>query len=137
VIHVIDRILTLPDTAANTLSAAGLTSLRGAVVAQNLTSTVNTTPDVTIFAPNNAAFQAIGSGLGNLTSQQVTDILSYHVIAGTVGYSSSLRNGTTLRAANGGNLTVTINDGRVFVNNARVVIPNVLIANGVVHVIDQ
>ena len=136
VIHVIDRLLTLPENVATTLSAANLTSLRGAVVAQNLTDAVNNTPNLTIFAPNNAAFQAIGSGLANLTTSQITDVLTYHVINGTLGYSSGLRNGTVLRAANGGNITVTINDGRVFVNNARVIIPDILVANGVVHVID-
>lgn len=46
-------------------------------------------------------------------------------------------NGTTLTALNGGNLTVTIVDGDVFVNSAKVVTPNVLVANGVVHVIDK
>jgi len=136
VIHVIDRLLTLPVTAAETLSAANLTSLRGAVVAQNLTNAVNNSPNLTIFAPNNAAFQAIGSGLANLTSEQITDVLTYHVINGTLGYSSGLKNGTVLKAANGKDLTITINDGRVFVNSARVVVPDVLIANGVVHVID-
>jgi uncharacterized surface protein with fasciclin (FAS1) repeats len=136
VIHVIDRLLTLPESAADTLSAAGLTSLRGALNATNLLSVVNNTPNITVFAPSNAAIQGIGSGLGSLNTQQITDILTYHVVNGTLGYSSGLRNGTVLRAANGGNLTITINDGRVFVNNARVVTSDVLIANGVVHVID-
>ena len=45
-------------------------------------------------------------------------------------------NGTTLTAMNGGNLTVTVADGDYFVNSAKVVTPNVLVAGGVVHVID-
>lgn len=136
VIHVIDRLLTLPPNVTDTLSAANLTSLSGALSALNLTSAVTNSPNLTIFAPSNAALQAIGSGLGNLTPQQLTDVLTYHVINGTVGYSSGLSNGTVLRAANGRNLTITINQGRVFVNNARVVTSDVLVANGVVHVID-
>jgi uncharacterized surface protein with fasciclin (FAS1) repeats len=137
VIHVIDHVLTLPASAADTLSAAGLTSLRGALNATNLLSTINNTPNITIFAPNNAALQAIGSGLANLTTEQITNVLTYHAVVGSVpGYSSGLKNGTTLKTVNGANLTITINDGRVFVNNARVLTPDVLIANGVVHVID-
>lgn len=128
--------LTLPLTASDTLSAAGLTSLRGALNTTDLVSTVNTTPNVTIFAPTNAAFQAIGGGLANLTSEQTTDVLTYHVIAGTLGYSSGLENGTVLKAVDGKDLTVTINDGKIFVNSARVVTADVLVANGVVHVID-
>ncbi|KAH7077695.1 FAS1 domain-containing protein [Paraphoma chrysanthemicola] len=136
VIHVIDSLLTLPENAADTLAAANLTSLRGALNATGLVSVVNNSPNLTIFAPNNAALQAIGGGLANLSAADITNVLTYHVINGTVGYSSGLSNGTVLRAANGANLTITINDGRVFVNNARVVTPDVLIANGVVHVID-
>lgn len=37
----------------------------------------------------------------------------------------------------GGDLRITIVDGDVFVNSARVVLPDVLVANGVVHVIDN
>ncbi|KAH7088247.1 FAS1 domain-containing protein [Paraphoma chrysanthemicola] len=136
VIHVIDSLLTLPENAADTLAAANLTSLRGALNATGLVSVVNNSPNLTIFAPNNAALQAIGGGLANLSASDITNVLTYHVINGTVGYSSGLSNGTVLRAANGANLTITINNGRVFVNNARVVTPDVLIANGVVHVID-
>jgi uncharacterized surface protein with fasciclin (FAS1) repeats len=137
VIHVIDTVLTLPVSASDTLTAAGLSSLRGALNQTNLLSTINNTPNITIFAPNNAAFQAIGSGLANLTAEQVTDVLTYHaVVAAAPGYSSGLQNGTVLKTVNGKNLTITINSGRVFVNNARVITPDVLIANGVVHVID-
>jgi hypothetical protein len=100
--------------------------------------TVNNTPDITIFAPNNEALQNIGSALGNLSTEDITSILTYHVITeGGIGYSSTLENGTTLTTANGEQLTITIGDGGIFVNNARVVASDVLIANGVVHVIDQ
>tara|TARA_R110002003_G_scaffold121_5_gene10681 strand:- start:4432 stop:4959 length:528 start_codon:yes stop_codon:yes gene_type:complete len=136
VIHVIDNLLTLPENAADTLSAANLISLRGALNATGLVDVVNNTPNITVFAPTNAALQAIGGGLANLSTADITNVLTYHVINGTVGYSSGLANGTVLRAANGANLTITINQGRIFVNNARVVTSDVLIANGVAHVID-
>ena len=137
VIHIIDTVLSIPPIASEALTAGGLTSLRGALGAANLVDTVNTTPDVTIFAPSNEAFQNIGSALPNLTTEQVTSILTYHVVAGTVGYSAGLTNGTTLKTVNGADLTITIDDGDVFVNNARVVMTDVLIANGVVNVIDE
>ncbi|KAF2828634.1 Fasciclin-domain-containing protein [Ophiobolus disseminans] len=136
VIHIIDHVLTLPESASKTAVAAGLTSLAGALNATNLTSTVDNLRDVTIFAPANAAFQAIGSGLANLSAADTTNILTYHVVPGVVGYSSGLQNGTVIPTVNGQNLTITINNGSVFVNNAKVVIPDVLIAGGVVHVID-
>jgi uncharacterized surface protein with fasciclin (FAS1) repeats len=134
VIHIIDHVLTLPVDYSETLAAAGLTSLRGALNATNLKPV---SPNVTLFAPNNAAFQAIAGGLSNLTTDQVRSILTYHAVVGNApGYSSTLKNGTLLKSVNGANLTITIHDGRVFVNNARVITPDVLIANGVLHVID-
>ncbi|KAF2852983.1 Fasciclin-domain-containing protein [Plenodomus tracheiphilus IPT5] len=136
VIHIIDRLLVLPETATDTLSAANLTSLRGALNATDLVETVNTTPNLTIFAPTNEAIQNIGSALANLTTEQITDVLTYHVVSG-LGYSSGLENGTELTTVNGESLTVTIGEGGIFVNNARVVVSDVLIANGVVHVIDE
>jgi uncharacterized surface protein with fasciclin (FAS1) repeats len=68
---------------------------------------------------------------------QVTDILTYHVVNGTVGYSSTLKNGTSLMTLEGGNITITINNGSVFVNDAKVIVSDVLVAGGVVHVIDK
>ena len=110
--------------------------MASALNATNLISTVNGLKDVTIFAPSNAAFGAIGSALPGLSTSQLTSILTYHVVVGTVGYSSLLSN-TTLTTVNGGNVTITVEDGSVFVNSAKVIIPNILVANGVVHVIDK
>jgi uncharacterized surface protein with fasciclin (FAS1) repeats len=137
VIHVIDRFLVLPESPSDTLTTANLTSLRGALNDTNLIEAVDTTPDVTIFAPSNQAFQDIGSALANLSVEDISNILTYHVINGTIGYSSGLENGTTLTTLNGQNLTITVGDeGRIFVNSARVTVADVIVANGIVHVID-
>lgn len=135
VIHVIDTVLTIPASDSATATAANLTSLAGALTAADLVSTVDGLSDVTIFAPSNEAFAAISSATSNLTTEQLTSILTYHVVTGTVGYSSSLSN-TTIATVNGGSVTISVIDGAVFVNSAQVVIADVLVANGVVHVID-
>lgn len=94
-------------------------------------STVNGLRDVTIFAPNNAAFGNIANLAGNLTTEQAASLLQYHVVQGTVGYSSVLRDNQTLPALAGGSLTVHTRGSAIFVNGARVITPNVLIAGGV------
>jgi uncharacterized surface protein with fasciclin (FAS1) repeats len=139
VVHVIDRILTLPENASSTLIAAGLSSLAGALTNASLVDAVDGLKDVTIFAPSNAAFQRIGSALPNLTTQDLTSILTYHVVNGTSPlYSTDLSNGTKVATLQGTELTITITEaGAVFVNGAEVTVPNVLIAGGVVHVIDN
>jgi uncharacterized surface protein with fasciclin (FAS1) repeats len=133
---VIDRVLTIPPLDAATLVAENLTALAGALTAAKLVDTVSSLKDVTIFAPTNAAFDAIGAAVANLTTEQLSSILTYHVVQGVVGYSSALTN-MSLPTVNGANLTLTVADGGVWVNGAKVVVPDVLVANGVVHIIDK
>ena len=135
-IHVIDEVLTIPSNLSTTATAANLTAFHGAVNTANLTQTLDIAADITIFAPSNSAFQNIASGLSNLTAANLSSILSYHVLNGTVAYSSQLSN-TSFTTLGGGNLTVTIVNGTVFVNSARVINSDILISGGVLHVIDE
>ena len=135
-VHIIDRFLTIPENASATALATNLTSLYGALNFTSLVETVDTSPNLTIFAPNNQAFSNIASALANISKSDAASILQYHVVSG-LGYSSGLTNGTVLTTLSGGNITITIDNGTVFANAARVVTPNVLVANGVVHVIDE
>lgn len=120
---------------SSTALTAGLRSLVGAVTQADLATTLDGLEDVTIFAPYDEAFAAIGSATGDLSEEQLAQILQYHVVQGTVGYSSGLSN-TSLETVEGSDLQITVGDDGVFVNNAKVIIPDVLVANGVVHVID-
>ena len=135
VIHIIDRVLTIPQNVSTTAVAANLTSAAGAFTAANLAGTVDGLTDSTFFVPNNEAFQAIGSALPNLTMEVITSILTYHVVQGTVAYSTLLSN-TSIATVQGENVTISVIGEKIFVNSAQVVVPNVLVANGVVHVID-
>ncbi|KAK1082997.1 hypothetical protein LTR33_003541 [Friedmanniomyces endolithicus] len=136
VVHVIDSVLQIPGNFSSVAQNANLTALLGAVNATNLTSTLDGASDITIFAPSNDAFQNIASALGNITATQAATVLEYHVINGTIAYSSSLAN-TTIKTLGGANLTITIENGTVFVNSARVVNPDILMAGGVMHIIDS
>ena len=129
--------MTLPVNVSGTAVEAGLSGLVGALTKANLVSTLDDAKDVTIFAPNNEALQNIGSALGNLSTEDLTKILQYHVVEGTVGYSSLLEDDQQLTTLAESNVTVNIEGENVFVNGAKVLIPNVLVANGVVHVIDN
>lgn len=93
--------------------------------------------DVTVFAPENSAFAAIDNLVASLSTQQLTTILEYHVVNGTVGYSSTLKDGQSIPTLQGGSVKVSIRNGNIFLNSAEVVVPDVLIANGVAHVIDK
>jgi len=135
-IHIIDKVLTVPASIPETALASNLTALVGAVTTANLGSALTSLKDVTVFAPSNEAFAAIGSITGNLSTEALAGVLQYHVVNGTVGYSSGLSD-TTLTALDGSTLNIRVIDGDVFVNSAKVIVPDVLVTNGVVHVIDQ
>ena len=71
---------------------------------------------------------------------ELVQILEYHaIISDEPLYSTSLKNGSSVATLlQGANVTITITSGgNVFVNDAKVVTPNILIAGGVVHVIDE
>ncbi|KXJ88373.1 FAS1 domain-containing protein [Microdochium bolleyi] len=134
-IHIIDSVLTVPMNVTSTLPSANLTAAAGAIRFAGLNQTIDTTQNLTIFAPSNDAFNAVGSVFSNFSMQQVAQGLQYHVVQG-LGYSSTLMN-MTMRTLAGQNLNITVINGTVYVNSAKVTIPNILVRNGVVHVIDQ
>lgn len=122
---------------STTLVAGGFTALAGAATQVDLVGPLEALSDITIFCPNNDAFQKIASGSANITDEQLAEILSYHVVQGVVGYSTALSN-TSLPTLQGEDVQITISDdGAVFVNQARVINADILIENGVVHVIDD
>ena len=66
----------------------------------------------------------------------MTDILLYHVVAGEVP-SSAVTDGLVAAAVNGDDLSFTVTQGVVMVNDATVVLADVPASNGVIHVIDK
>jgi uncharacterized surface protein with fasciclin (FAS1) repeats len=136
VIHVIDSFLTLPQNISTTLDELDDTSALGAIAKSGLDS--GPLPaNLTAFIPNNAAFQAIGSALASVSMEQLQGILGYHIVEDAVVYSTMLTNGTNITTLAQGTIHVTLDGDNIFVNSAKVVIPNVLIKEGVVHVIDK
>merc|ERR1711988_1501958 len=136
VVHIIDEVLMIPGNLTSTAQNANLTAFLGAAQNASVAQTLLGAEDLTIFAPSNSAFQDIGSLVGNITMDQLANILSYHVIEGTVAYSSDLSN-TSLTTLQGDDVEITIANGAVMVNNATVTNANILFAGSVIHVIDQ
>ncbi|KAF4978478.1 hypothetical protein FZEAL_5164 [Fusarium zealandicum] len=91
--------------------------------------------DFTIFVPNDAAFEAIGSVLEGADLETLREVLSYHIVDDVV-FSTDLAN-VTAPSLQGGDLTFTVaEDGSAWVNGAKIVFPNVVLFNCVAHVID-
>lgn len=154
VIHVIESMVTPPTSfpaTAETFSTAAepfeITSFLGATYSSKnnsvpaLAAFLNETSDLTIFAPNNAALESIASALESLSNDPIafTKLLDYHIVVGQGGpiYSANLTNGTTLRTLAGETLSISMIANSRFVNSARILTPDLLISNGVVHVLDN
>jgi uncharacterized surface protein with fasciclin (FAS1) repeats len=138
-IHKIDHILTIPSkisTEFPKLQKVGVDAAVGALSQAKLIETVDTVADLTIFVPNNAAFRNAKSVLANASIEDVTSILTYHTIAGAVLFASDITNGS-VKTLNGEEVALNVgNDGSVYVDDAKVVLPNILLSNGVAHIID-
>jgi uncharacterized surface protein with fasciclin (FAS1) repeats len=128
------------DTA---VAAGDFKTLVAAVQAAGLEATLRDGGPFTVFAPTDAAFAALPPGaLDDLLKPENKDklvqILTYHVVPGKVMAADVA--GKTVDAATVEGKTVKVvgsADGKVTVNGANVVSPDIAASNGVIHVIDQ
>ena len=119
------------------------TSLVAALTAADLVTTLSGDTEYTVFAPSDDAFAAAGIDLDSFDTPEeiavLTDILLYHVVAGTTMSTDLAEGMTTVTAANGDDLTINVANGGVMVGTAmaNVTLADVPASNGVIHVIDQ
>lgn len=118
-----------------------LSTLVAAVKAGDLVGVLQGDGPFTVFAPTNEAFAALPAGtLETLLKPEnkatLVSILTYHVVAGKVK-STDLSNGMQAATVNGANISVTINDKGVMINDANVTAADIMASNGIVHVIDK
>lgn len=147
VVHIIDQVL-IPETDENIVDVAS-----GNDDLSTLVSLLSNYPDLvealtdeagnfTVFAPTNAAFEEISDITATLTSDQIKEVLQYHVIDSRV-YSSDLSDGQSPEMLNGETITINI-DGSVTITDkseasedATVTATDVQTITGVVHIIDK
>ena len=139
IVHIIDTFLVPPADFIATAPQFNLSAAGGAATNASLDEYLNTATDVTMFVPNNDAFQRLGSAFTSMPLAELARVLDYHIVNGTdtVYYSSKLPNNTILNTRQGKKLTITFASNSLFVNSARVLQEDILIANGVMHVIDN
>jgi uncharacterized surface protein with fasciclin (FAS1) repeats len=147
VVHVIDAVLIpeddeeLPETVVDIIVESEVhTLLELAVGAAGLVDALSGEGPFTVFAPTDDAVVALTAALG-ITAEELLalpnlgEILQYHVVAAEA-YSDDLSDGQTLTTLEGSDVTVSISDAGVMINEAMVIIADLEADNGVVHVID-
>ncbi|MDZ7807868.1 MAG: fasciclin domain-containing protein [Gracilimonas sp.] len=102
-----------------------LSTLVTAVKAAGLVETLQGDGPFTVFAPTNAAFEALPEGVLEMllkpeNKDKLTAVLTYHVIPAEV-MSGDLKDGMKAGTVEGSNATISIKYGKVMVDNANVV----------------
>ncbi len=115
-----------------------LSTLVAAVKAAGLVDTLNSASNITVFAPDNAAFAKIPAAtlksvLAN--KAELTKILTYHVASGRKS-PADLSSGMAIKTLESGDVMPALKNGTYTVNGANVVCGNVQTANATVYIID-
>jgi len=116
--------------------AGSFTKLLGALQATGLATTFAMPGNYTVFAPTDAAFEALGDV--NLSEEQLTTILLYHVVGDSLTRDQLATDDLVPTLADGRPLFVNRDGGRILdISGAKVLVYNIPASNGVIHVIDR
>jgi uncharacterized surface protein with fasciclin (FAS1) repeats len=129
---------TIVDVAAGN---PDFSTLVAAITAAGLGETLAGEGPFTVFAPTNAAFAALPAGtLDSLllpeNKDQLTAILTYHVVPGTVMAADLPAAATDVATVNGATVSVVAAPEGATINGAKITAADVPASNGVIHVID-
>ncbi len=112
-----------------------------AVVKADLAGALSSDGPFTVFAPTNDAFNklfaALGvSGVSDLTSDQLTPILLYHVVGAKV-MSADVKTGKVQTLNENASINIKASKSGVMIDkNSNVIITDIEASNGVIHVVD-
>lgn len=139
VIHVIDTVI-LPKDIVDAAVFNKFETLVAAVQAADLVETLKGEGPFTVFAPTDEAFAKLPAGtldtlLKPENKQQLTNILLYHVVPGRV-LAEDVVKLSEAETALGQKVTIKVENGKVFINDAQVILTDIKTTNGVIHVID-
>jgi uncharacterized surface protein with fasciclin (FAS1) repeats len=122
-------------------SQENLSTLVKAVQAAGLVDVLKGDGPFTVFAPTNAAFDALPDGVLEMLLKPenvntLKSILTYHVIGSKV-MSTDLSDGASAGTVEGSDVNISIDGSTVMVEGATVTTADVEATNGVVHIIDK
>ena len=136
VVHAADK-----DIVATAVGAGSFTTLTKLLTDAGLVETLQGKGPFTVFAPTDEAFAKVPKeALAALAKDpaKLKAVLLYHVVAGQVLAADVMKLAPKAEVAtvNGAKITVTVKDGAVFVDAAKVTKTDIMTTNGVIHVID-
>ena len=128
------------DIVDTAVGAGQFKTLAPAFKATDLVETLKGPGPFTVFAPTDEAFAKLPAGtVENLLKPEnkakLTAILTYHVVPGVVK-AEQVTKLDEAKTVNGAMVKISTEDGKVMINDATVVTPDIEASNGVIHVID-
>ncbi len=140
VIHAIDKVLLQPNIVDVALSNPNFSILVEAVVKAELVEALSGDGPLTVFAPTNAAFEALFAtleveGIADLDVELLTSVLLSHVVSGNV-VSGDLTTSSVQTLNTEKSIAVVVDGGVTLDGDINVVLADVQTKNGVIHVID-
>ena len=129
------------DIVDTAVSAGQFKTLVQAVQAAGLVDTLKSGGPFTVFAPTDEAFAKLPAGtVENLLKpenrEKLRSVLTYHVVPGKVTSADIAGKTAMPKTVQGATVDIDATKGGVMVDNAKVVKPDVMASNGVIHVID-
>lgn len=127
------------DIVDTAVAAGSFTTLTAALDAAGLVATLKGDGPFTVFAPTDEAFAKLPEGTVEALLQDIpklTQILTYHVVAGTVD-ASEVVGLDSAETVNGERISISVDGGMVMVDSAKVVTTDIVASNGIIHVIDS
>jgi uncharacterized surface protein with fasciclin (FAS1) repeats len=131
---------TQKDIVAVAQEAGTFRTLLAAAQAAGLVDVLRSEGPLTVFAPNDEAFAKLPAGTVEALladPAKLAEVLKYHVVPGRIMAADVMRAGMAHpKTAQGAELHVRVQDGKVLVDNATVIAADIMASNGVIHVID-
>jgi uncharacterized surface protein with fasciclin (FAS1) repeats len=127
------------DIVDTAVAAGSFDTLAKLLQRARLVDTLKGEGPFTVFAPTDAAFSKVPKNKLNAllrNRRKLRRVLLYHVAAGQLEAADVVQR-WSIRTLNGRKVRVRVTDSNVFLNRARVVTPDVMASNGVIHVIDR
>jgi len=130
-----------PDIVTVAATAGDFNTLVAALKAADLVETLQGDGPFTVFAPTDAAFAKLPEGTVDSlllpeNKAKLVAILTYHVVPGEV-LAADVVKLSSADTVEGQQLSISVNDGGVQVNDAHVTATDIMASNGVIHVIDS
>lgn len=135
VIHMVDMVFSFPRYSSKVLTSGNADSFLSAVTAASLNTVIDGASNITIFVPYNEALDKVLAS-GEVTPKSLQGVLLSHVAHGAF-YSTGLSQQSKVTMFSGKHVDVVLEDHSLTVGGSKVVLADVLLRNGVLHVVDK